>query len=69
MSIPIVVHSDSPAAVLAVLADTHPDLPVTPCGNHAGLAAAITQSGAEVVYSVRFGATPEFPRKVLVENP
>ena len=27
------------------------------------------QSGAEIVYSVRFGARSKFPRKVLVENP
>ena len=65
----IVLHTDNPGPALAVLADAHPDLPVTPCDNHAGLVAAIAQAQAEIVYSVRFGARPKFPRKVLVENP
>jgi phosphoglycerate dehydrogenase-like enzyme len=65
----IILHTDNPDPALAVLADAHPDLPVTPCDDHAGLAAAIAQAGAEIVYSVRFGARPKFPRKVLVENP
>ena len=65
---PIIVHSDRPEPVLAVLAESHPDLKTKACDSYAGLAEAIASIDAEVVYSVRFAGTPLFPRQVLVDS-
>ena len=65
---PIIVHTDKPGPVLAVLAENHPDLQVKACDSYAGLAEAIAGIEAEVVYSVRFAGTPLFPRQALVES-
>ena len=65
---PIIVHSDKPGPVLAVLAERHPDLHVKACESYAELAEAIARTEAEVVYSVRFAGTPLFPRQALVDS-
>jgi phosphoglycerate dehydrogenase-like enzyme len=65
----IILHTDKPAGAMAVLAETHPDLAVHACETYAGLPALIEQTGAEVVYSVRFDGTPRYPRQALVESP
>jgi phosphoglycerate dehydrogenase-like enzyme len=65
---PIIVHSDKPGPVLAVLGESHPDLQIKTCDNYAGLAGSISAIGAEVVYSVRFAGTPLFPRQALVDS-
>jgi phosphoglycerate dehydrogenase-like enzyme len=65
---PIIVHSDKPGPVLAVLAESHSDLRIEACDSYAGLADAIARIDAEVVYSVRFAGTPLFPRRPLVES-
>ncbi len=54
--------------MVAVLAESHPDLQVKACDSYAGLVAAIAEIQAEVVYSVRFAGTPLFPRQALVES-
>ncbi|MFO1147462.1 MAG: D-2-hydroxyacid dehydrogenase [Alsobacter sp.] len=65
----VLVHSDRPDAVLAVIGEAHPDLRLEACTDYAGLPAALARSGAEVVYTVRFAGTPGFPRAALVESP
>ena len=65
----VIVHSDRPGPAMAVLAEMHPGLPAEACTDYAGLGEAIAQSGAEVVYTVRFAGTPGFPRAALVESP
>src|SRR5690349_10398508 len=65
----VLVHTDRPEPALAVLAEAHPDLAVTTCTSYEGLAAAIGDCRAEVVYTVRFAGTPGFPRRALVESP
>jgi phosphoglycerate dehydrogenase-like enzyme len=64
----IIVHTDKPEPVLAVLSESHPDLPVKACDSYAGLAEVIAAIDAEIVYSVRFAGTPLFPRRTLVES-
>jgi phosphoglycerate dehydrogenase-like enzyme len=66
---PIIVHSDKPGPVLAVLEESHPDLQIETCDSYAGLAEAIAGIDAEVVYSVRFAGTPLFPRRALLDSP
>ncbi len=65
----VLVHSDQPEIALAVLAETHPGVPVAAWREYAGLGEAIARSGAEIVYTVRFAGTPGYPRAALVENP
>ncbi|PDQ21673.1 hydroxyacid dehydrogenase [Mesorhizobium sanjuanii] len=65
----VILHSDRPAAALAVLKETHPDLTVHACDSYAALPELIGRVAAEVVYSVRFDGTPRFPRQALVESP
>ncbi|MET2828241.1 D-2-hydroxyacid dehydrogenase [Mesorhizobium shangrilense] len=64
----IIVHSDKPEPALAVLAESHPDLQVAACDSYGGLAEMIADTGAEIVYSVRFSGTPLFPRRALLES-
>lgn len=65
---PIIIHADEPEPVLAVLAESHPDLKIKACDSYAGLAKAIAAMEAEVVYSVRIAGMPLFPRQALVES-
>jgi len=64
----IIIHSDKPEPALAVLAEHHPDLQAKVCETYAGLAEVIARTQAEVVYTVRFAGTPQFPRQALVES-
>lgn len=65
----VIVHADRPDTTLAVLAERHPDLPVEASTSYADLGETIARTGADVVYSVRFAGTPDFPRAALVESP
>lgn len=65
----VILHTDQPASALKVLAETHPDLDLRLCETYAGLPELIASAKAEVVYSVRFAGTREFPRQALVESP
>lgn len=65
----VILHTDRPAAALAVLEETHPDLTVHACDSYAALPELIGRVAAEVVYSVRFDGTPRYPRQALVESP
>lgn len=64
----VILHTDKPAGALAVLVETHPDLPVHPCESYAALPELIERVAAEVVYSIRFDGTPRYPRQALVES-
>ncbi|MBZ9676239.1 D-2-hydroxyacid dehydrogenase [Mesorhizobium sp. ES1-1] len=65
----VILHTDRPAAALAVLEETHPDLTVHACDSYAALPELIDRVAAEVVYSVRFDGTPRYPRQALIESP
>lgn len=65
----VILHTDRPAAALAVLEETHPDLTVHACDSYAALPELIGRVAAEVVYSVRFDGTPRYPRQALIESP
>jgi phosphoglycerate dehydrogenase-like enzyme len=64
----VIVHNNQPQPALTVLAETHPDLDVRVCETYAGLPELIAEAKAEVVYSVRFSGSLEFPRQALVES-
>lgn len=64
-----ILHTDNPDASRDVLAKSHPDLTIHTCDSYDALPAMITETGAEVVYSVRFAGTPGFPRQALIDAP
>lgn len=61
----VMLHTDEPEAALEIVRAAHPDLTVHGCHSYAALPAALAESGAEVVYSVRFAGSPGFPRAAL----
>ena len=65
----VILHSNASALAMKVLQERHPGLAVHACDSYAGLAALIERTKAEIVYSVRFGGTPGFPRSALLESP
>jgi phosphoglycerate dehydrogenase-like enzyme len=69
MKSPIVLlHTDDPAPAVEIVSAAHPDLRIETCDSYAALPARIAETGAEVVFSVRFAGTPGFPRAALVEQ-
>ena len=64
-----ILHTDNPDASRDVLAKSHPDLTIQTCDSYDALPAMIAETGAEVVYSVRFNGTPGFPRQALIDAP
>ncbi|MCV2868413.1 D-2-hydroxyacid dehydrogenase [Defluviimonas sp. WL0002] len=65
----VLLHTDLPDAARSIVVSHHPDLTIATCESYDGLSAALAESGADVVYSVRFGGGPGFPRAALVESP
>lgn len=65
----VLLHTDDGALALRVMAETHPDLPMHLCEHHEAMAAALAESGAEVVYSVRFADRAPYPRAALMSAP
>ncbi|MBI1218161.1 MAG: D-2-hydroxyacid dehydrogenase [Rhodobacteraceae bacterium] len=65
----VLLHTDDGALALRVLAETHPDLPMRLCESHEGMARALAESAAEVVYSVRFAGAAPYPRAALMAAP
>ncbi len=69
MKSPIVIlHTDNPKPAYDVLFAEHPDLVIHTCNSYQALPAMINETKAEVVYSVRFDGTPNFPREALIES-
>lgn len=69
MKSPIVVlHNDTTANLLEALREDHHDLDVHSCNTYNDLEETVTRTGAEVVYSIRFGGGKIFPRKALLES-
>ena len=63
-----ILHLDDPEPALAVASERHPGISFFGCDSYDGLSAKIDETGASVVYSVRFAGTQGFPREALVEN-
>ena len=63
----VVLHTDEPSAALQLLEQQHPNLPFLTCDTYKDLPPLIERVGPEVIYSVRFAGTPEFPRRALLD--
>ena len=64
-----ILHTDNPDASREVLAKGHPDLEIHTCDSYEALPAMIADTGAEVIYSVRFANSPTYPRQALIDAP
>ncbi|WP_192254431.1 hypothetical protein [Mesorhizobium silamurunense] len=65
----IIVTTDAPDGPMAVLAETHPDLTVLGCDSYKALPGMISDTGAEVVFTIKFDRGLRYPRAALVESP
>lgn len=65
----VILHTDKPEPALAVLARTQSELKVHVCKTYEGLVPLVRETGADVVYSVRFAGTPGYPREGLLACP
>jgi phosphoglycerate dehydrogenase-like enzyme len=65
----VILHTDNPQAARTVVVRTHGNLEVHLCDSYQGLVPLVEKTGAEVVYSVRFAATPKYPRAALLACP
>jgi len=64
----VVLHMEAPDDALSLVKSRCPDVTVSACDTYDGLPQHISETRAEVVYSVRFAGTPGFPRATLVES-
>ena len=65
----VLIHTRSPEETAQQVRDAHPDLDIHTCNSFAALPDKITETGAEVVYSIRFEPDTPYPREAVVENP
>ena len=61
----VLLHTNDPEPARDILHRMHPDLTVHTCSTYADLSDSLDESQAEVVYTVRFDGTPDFPSRVL----
>ncbi len=64
----ILLHSDKSGEARDELRKTHPDLEIHTCDSYHGLPRKLAETGAEVVFSVRFDGTPGFPRQAMIDS-
>lgn len=64
----VILHTDDPAPALEVARKAHPDLDFHGCDSYDALPALVAETGADVVFSVRFAGTAGFPRAAIMES-
>lgn len=64
----VILHTDDPGPALDTARKAHPDLRFHGCDSYEDLPRLVGETGAEVVYTVRFAGTPGFPRAAMVES-
>ena len=64
----VIIHSGSPTEAAEIVRAKHPDINIHTCETFDGLPDAIAETGAEVVYSIRFDPVAPYPRSAVVEN-
>ncbi|WP_282608523.1 D-2-hydroxyacid dehydrogenase [Pelagibius sp. Alg239-R121] len=62
----VVVHDAEPAPLIDELRRHHPDVSVMPCDSYDGLGAVLESFRPDVVFTVRFAGTPNFPTRELL---
>ena len=64
----VILHTDKPRPALEIVETACPDLSIHTCDSYEALPDKIRQTNAEVIYSVRFAGTPEFPKDALLNS-
>ncbi len=64
----VLLHTDKPGEAGEELQRVHADLEIHTCDSYSELPGLLTETAAEVVYSVRFDGTPGFPRQALIDG-
>jgi phosphoglycerate dehydrogenase-like enzyme len=62
----IIVHADNPDPLANQLATTHPDVVVETCSTYEGLPRQLDEFRPDVVYSIRFAGSRNFPADALL---
>jgi phosphoglycerate dehydrogenase-like enzyme len=65
----LLVHFDKPGPILEVLRRRHPDLEIVCCEDYQSLPALLAREKPDILYSIRFGGTPGFPRLAILDCP
>ena len=64
----VIIHSGNPSDAASRVRAGHPDIAVHTCDSFAALPGMIADTGADVVYSIRFDPVTPYPRAAVVEN-
>lgn len=62
----VLLHTDKPESACDIVQKQHSDLAIHTCNTYSELPARLAETKAEVIYSVRFAGTPDFPRQPLL---
>jgi phosphoglycerate dehydrogenase-like enzyme len=62
----VLLHTDKPESACHIVQKQHSDLTIHTCNTYSELPARLAETKAEVIYSVRFAGTPDFPRQQLL---
>lgn len=62
----LVVHSDKPDLFLDILRRRHPKVDLACCADYDSLPAMLTRERPEVMFTIKFGGTPGFPRAAIL---
>ncbi|HSE73619.1 MAG TPA: D-2-hydroxyacid dehydrogenase [Dongiaceae bacterium] len=62
----LVVHYDKPDLFLDILRRRHPDVELACCTDYESLPASLARERPEVLFTVKFGGTPGFPRAAIL---
>jgi len=64
----VMLHTDKPEESLSLFKEYHPDLSVHTCNTYEHLPSMVESTQSEVIYSVRFAGTPNYPRQALLNS-
>ena len=64
----VILHTNNPDPAREIVKTACPDLSIYTCDSYESLPDKISQTRAEVVYSVRFAGTSGFPRDALLKS-
>jgi phosphoglycerate dehydrogenase-like enzyme len=65
----LLVHSDKPGPILEILHRRHPDLEIVTCEDYPSLPGLLAKEKPDILYTIRFGGTPGFPRAAILDCP
>ena len=65
----VILHTNAPDEAVTIVAAQHPDLPLHGCDSYEALPGLIAETGAEVIYSVRFQGGPGYPAAAALSPP